>query len=462
MLTSRTRSSLGLAAFATTAALVLTGCSGEAAGEPQKPEAVDTAAPVTITIGEKPTSDQEAALKALDDQVAKFQDLYPNITVKTEETRYDASTFGPLLVGGTAPTTVGIPFTDMNALIERGQAADITDYIEKGSILSGLNPTLQDVVTQDGRQYGVVRQAYSMALIYNRALYTQAGLDPDKVPTTWEGILQNAQTITEKTGKTGFIIPTTGNQGGWLLTTMSYANGSLVEKTEGEKTEVTIDTDAMAASLQFLHDLRWKANAAGANFLLGGDDIRNELGAGNIGQTINGGSIYGDLVINRGMDGADVGIAPLPQGSDGLGALGGGTIQWFNPKATPEELAAALKWTEFQWMNKYVDEEAAVSAAQAVKADNRPVGAPELPLIDEASYETYLGWIKDEINVDRGAYAAYLDSTLAVLPEPAAKAQELYAALDPIVQAVLTDEKADIAKLLTDAQSAVQAIVDAG
>jgi len=46
--------------------------------------------------------------------------------------------------------------------------------------------------------------------------------------------------------------------------------------------------------------------------------------------------------------------------------------------------------------------------------------------------------------------------------EPTAHTQELYAALDPVVQAVLTDKNADIDALLTKANADVQAILDKG
>lgn len=456
----RRKRALGFAAAATIAGLTLAGCAGSA-GPDDAAAAADPDAEVTIVVGEMPTSDQTESLATFHERVKQFEKLYPNITVTGEETRYDPSSFNALLVGGTAPTTLAIPFTDMQSLIERGQAADITDLAKDSEVLSGLNPDLETAVQADGRTYGVVRQAYEMALMYNRTLYEEAGLDPDSPPTDWKGVLENAKTITEKTGKTGFIIPTTSNQGGWLLTAMSYSNGSLVQEVDGEEVTVSIDTPGMKESLQVLHDVRWDAGAAGSNFLLGGDDIRNEFAGGTIAQTVNG-PIFADLIVNRGMPQDDIGIAPMPQGAKGLGTLGGGAIQWFNPKATANELAAALKWTEFYWLKQYFDEDAAVTAAADRAAENKPVGAPELPLVSPEQYETYLGWIEDSINVDRALYEAYLDSDLEVVAEPAIKAQEIYAALDPIVQAVLTDENADIDQLLADAQTAVQALVDAG
>ena len=43
--------------------------------------------------------------------------------------------------------------------------------------------------------------AYGQALHYNRTLFQQAGLDPDKPPTTWDEIRQDAKQIADKTGK---------------------------------------------------------------------------------------------------------------------------------------------------------------------------------------------------------------------------------------------------------------------
>ena len=49
----------------------------------------------------------------------------------------------------------------------------------------------------------------------------------------------------------------------------------------------------------------------------------------------------------------------------------------------------------------------------------------------------------------------------AAVPEPSKHTQEMYAILDSVVQAVLTDENADIDALLADAQTQVQALIDA-
>jgi hypothetical protein len=49
-----------------------------------------------------------------------------------------------------------------------------------------------------------------------------------------------------------------------------------------------------------------------------------------------------------------------------------------------------------------------------------------------------------------------------IVTEPTVETQKLYAALDPVVQAVLTDKNADIDALLAAANKQVQDILDAG
>jgi multiple sugar transport system substrate-binding protein len=49
-----------------------------------------------------------------------------------------------------------------------------------------------------------------------------------------------------------------------------------------------------------------------------------------------------------------------------------------------------------------------------------------------------------------------------MVPEPASHTQELYAALDSVVQAVLTKQNADVGALLAKANDDVQRIIDKG
>jgi hypothetical protein len=130
-----------------------------------------------------------------------------------------------------------------------------------------------------------------------------------------------------------------------------------------------------------------------------------------------------------------------------------------SPKATTEQKQAAIKWIEFYYLAKYQDQDKAVTTAKASAADNQPVGVPGLPVLSKEQQAKYDGWIKPYVNVPVENFAPYVKvaADQKIIPEPASHAQEVYAALDPVVQAVLTDQNADIDALLSKAADAVQA-----
>ena len=86
-----------------------------------------------------------------------------------------------------------------------------------------------------------------------------------------------------------------------------------------------------------------------------------------------------------------------------------------------------------------------------------------MPIFDQATLEQSQEWIKDYINVPLDQMTGFTSGIFEqpLVPEPSQHTQEMYAILDTVVQAVLTDENADIDALLTDAQSQVQALIDA-
>ena len=162
----------------------------------------DANAPVTITVaGLLPTAD-DAAKQQLADRVTAFEAKYPNITVEAEDYEWKNSTFTTQLAGGTLPNVFEIPLTDGKTLIENGQLADIDQYVKALPYGSDFNPKLiANGQGADGKIYAVpAKSIYAVALHYNRNLFKQAGLDPDKPPTTWDEVRADAKQIHDKTG----------------------------------------------------------------------------------------------------------------------------------------------------------------------------------------------------------------------------------------------------------------------
>lgn len=462
MIRSRSRTALFGTATVLAAVNLLAACSSSGGGAAVS-ATYDPKAPVTITVGDEPPTSEAPQRAAFLANVKQFETLNPNITVNATETQWSPQTYQAMLAGGTMPTTLIVPLTEIQSLAERGQVLDLAAYTKNDKVVSAINPTLTKQTTHNGDLYGVPVGAFTMALIYDRALYTAAGLDPDKPPTTWAQVEQNAVTIHQKTGKAGFLIPTVNNFGGFVLTAMSYGNGGALEKTSGSTVTSTIDSAPVQAALQFLHDVRWKDGAFGSNYLLDPDSALKEVVTGSAGQAILAGDRYGEAVFNDQANPDDVGIAPLPQSADGIGTLAGGNISVVSPKASAAQAAAALKWIDFEYLTMYTDKDAAIAAAKASKASGQPVGAPTVPLFDAKTQAQYLEYIKDYIDVPRDHFTAYLNSvdTLPMVLEPTVAAQQIYAMLDSTVQAVLTNQGTDISALLQQNQSQATSLINA-
>ena len=169
------------------------------------------------------------------------------------------------------------------------------------------------------------------------------------------------------------------------------------------------------------------------------------------------------MVQNNNLNPADYGVTTIPLASDpNAGVLGGGTLAAVNVATDEDERDAAVNWIDFYYMNKLNTQEGAVADAKALAANKQPVGVPALPIFDKATYDESQTWIKDYINVPTEQMTSFTNGIFnqPLVNEPTKNTQDLYAALDPVVQAVLTDQNADIDALLEAANTQVQTILD--
>jgi multiple sugar transport system substrate-binding protein len=420
---------------------------------------------VAITIASLIPGSSDDAFKAFNQRVKDFEKANPNIIVKPVEYQWTGPTFSAQLAAGTLPTVFNVPFTDSQSLANAGQLADVTKDVKALPYADKFNKSLLAVAENDkGDIFGIPYGPYAYGLSYNRDLFTQAGLDPDKPPTTWDEVRTDAKQISDKLGIAGFMVFTSGNTGGWALTEQTYSRGGRMETTDGSgKTTVTADNDATVAALKFLQDMRWTDNSLGSNFNLDWSGMNQYFGSGQTAMYPSGSDVLTSLVQQNGVDPKDYGLATVPTEGDGSGVLSGGNVAVVSATASDAEKAAGVKWIDFYYMQKLLDKDAAVADAKALIANKQPVGVPQLPIFDKAQLDTSLGWIDSYINVPKSNVAPFQDGIFdqTIIAEPNKHTQELYAALDAVVQAVLTDQNADINGLLKGVNTQIQALIDA-
>ncbi|MGI5236630.1 ABC transporter substrate-binding protein [Dactylosporangium sp. CA-139066] len=458
----KSRTTLAIAivgALALGSTLGACGSSDDKAGGSES-TTLDPNTKVTLNVvGLLPGAKPEAQ-KALADEVTDFQKENPNITVKTHDYEWKATTFAADLAGGTLPTVFEIPFTDGKTLIANQQVSDMQAYLSQLSYASNFNKNLlQYGQGPDGHIYAIpAKSIYAVGLHYNRDLFTQAGLDPNKPPTTWDEVRTDAKAIADKTGQAGFAQMSKDGTGGWQLTVDTYARGGRVE--DGKK--ATLTNDGTKAALQFLKDLRWTDNSMGANFNYDWSGINQAFAAGKIGMYTSGQDVYTSLVQTNNINPKTYGLTMIPLTGGDSGVLGGGTMAAVSVKASNVEKAAAVKWIDYHYLRKYTNQDAAKKNAEIMVASKQPVGTPELPIFSQQQYQQYQDWIKSYVNVPLDQMTTFTGKVFdaKLVNEPAIATQDVYKSLDTVVQAVLTDKNANIDQLLTDANTKAQRAID--
>ncbi|MFK4114538.1 extracellular solute-binding protein [Microbacterium sp. NPDC006705] len=448
-MTKRFRSVAAAIAVGGLSVAALAGCSSDASAPAD--------GTVTIEIGDRPTADRPEDRAYFDERVAAFEKANPDIDLQPVETGYDASTFQALAAGGSLPDVMSVPLTEPQGLIKRNQAADITDALESEGLLDALNPTILALTkNSEDRVFAIPTNAYSFGLVYNRDLFAQAGLDPENPPKTWDEVREAAKKISDATDAAGFSVLTTANTGGWQFTGMTYSFGGTVENEDGSK--ATFDDTPSTDALDLLQTMRWEDGTLPENTLYDVQSQGQDFAAGKIGMILGASDSYYNVVQNLKLPAEQFGIGGMPQSSGTQGTLSGGTVQVVNPNASDAEKAAAVKWVEFFYLQRFLDEDTAVDDARASNEAGSVTGLPGLPVVNADQYSEYFTWIADYINVPSENFAPYLEASadIPIVPEPVNNAQEVYGALDTVVQTVLTDKGADIPALLSTAQSDVQ------
>lgn len=459
------RSPRKIAALATAGALTV-GLLAACSNDTPEDEGTGDGGQVSITVaGLLPTAD-DAAKQQLADRVAAFEDEYPDIDIETVDYEWLASTFTTQLAGGTLPNVFEIPLTDGKTLIENGQLADIDELVRALPYGDQFNEQLISNGTgDDGKIYAVpAKSIYGVELHYNRNLFEQAGLDPDQPPTTWDEVREYAKKIHDATGVAGYATMALDNSGGWQLAAGANSRGGVIETFDGETYTATLDDPAVKEHLEFIQALRWEDNSLLARADLGWGEINAAFAGGELAMYTSGSDVYNSLVESNGVTSDwGYGLTAIPT-ENGGGALTGGTLAAVTKDSTEAEKDAAVKWIDWWYLSKLQDQDQAVADAKTRAEADPPqaVGTPVLPIFSKELYDQNLEWIKDYINVPLENMTGYTDVMFdqTLVPEASASVQDLYGQLFPVVQAVITDENADIDALLETANAAGQAKID--
>jgi multiple sugar transport system substrate-binding protein len=229
------------------------------------------------------------------------------------------------IASGDVPDLMGLDLIYGPQFEAAGQLVDITDYFKDDETLKTASPGHMTVATYDGRLYGVPLYADVSALFYNKDLFRQAGLDPDKPPTSLAEIREYADKITALGGDVkGYFLP--GSCAGCNIFTVGplmWASGATIEpNADGEP----LVGDGVKEVLQWARDMVQAGNVHDDARAENGETFHLRFGSGKVGM-MGTGNFNITLAREQNPD-MDFGIALLPGVEPGSAAsfIGGDLV----------------------------------------------------------------------------------------------------------------------------------------
>jgi sn-glycerol 3-phosphate transport system substrate-binding protein len=285
--------------------------------------------------------------KLIDTYAADFEKENPNIKVRPiyagtyQETIVKALTAHK---SGTPPVTSVLLSTDMFTLIDEDAIVPFDDFIRTDADrewLKGFFPAFMENSQTGGKTWGIPFQRSTVVLYWNKELFREAGLDPEKPPQNWAEQVEFAQKLTKRDAsgavtQWGIQIPSSGFPY-WLFQGLSTQAGAILANPAGNRTDFS--NPGVLEALQYWIDLAQKHRVHPPGIVEWGTTPRDffERKVAMMWTTT------GNLTNVRANARFPFGVAMLPAGKRRGSPTGGGNF-YISKKATRAQQEAAFRF----------------------------------------------------------------------------------------------------------------------
>lgn len=239
---TRTRRLVGIAASVAVAALALAGCS-------QSSQAPSNSKPDNGTQLTMWARDADGNIaKTL---VAEYNKSHKNqIKLTVVPSNSYQTKVGAAAGSNGLPDLLASDVVYSPNYVKQGLFQDITSKVKALPFYDNLSHAHTEAASQGGKIYGTPFVVDSSLIMYNKDLFTKAGLDPDQGPKSFDDIYNDAKAIRDKVGGDtyGFYFP--GNCAGCdAYTMLPYLAAAKEPLFTDDGTKAQVDTDAMKSTL---------------------------------------------------------------------------------------------------------------------------------------------------------------------------------------------------------------------
>ncbi len=289
--------------------------------------------------------------KVIDGYAAAFSKENPDVKV----TPVYAGTYQDTLVkvltahkSGTPPTLSVLLSTDTFTLIDEEAVVPIDGFLksaEDKAWLKDFFPAFMLNSQAGGQTWGIPFQRSTIVLYWNKDLFRQAGLDPERAPATWAEHAAFAERLTRRDGTTtqwGTQIPSSGF-GYWMLQALAIEAGDVLASQDGDRT--SFDKPGVVEALQYWVDLSQTKKVHPPGIVEWGTTPKDFFER----KTAMMWTTTGNLTNVRTNAKFDFGVAMLPAQKRRGSPTGGGNFT-ISKRATPAQQEAAFRFA--RWMTQ--------------------------------------------------------------------------------------------------------------
>lgn len=285
--------------------------------------------------------------KSFEALVQEFNQAHPAIQI---EPSYGGTLFTmreklvAAIAARSAPDIAQIDQFWSSELADAGAIVSLDDFLANDPALNRADiwDKAWQTASYQGKLWSMPFALSNIALYYNKALFQQAGLDPNQPPATWEMLAAAARQLTldaDKNGapeQWGLTVPLKANEGNvyyWLA--FLWQNNGAIFSADGKA--VRFDDAAGVEALQFWVDLAKKDHALALT------PPDNGFEEGKVGMTIASTARLAALLKALGPD--NLGMAPLPAHKQAATGVGGANLAILS--GARDQQAA---WEFIRWM----------------------------------------------------------------------------------------------------------------
>jgi multiple sugar transport system substrate-binding protein len=289
----------------------------------------------------------ETRVQAMDQLIANFEAANPDITVK--HTTFPYADYQTRVVAakaaGQGPDVVQLFYGWLDNFVAGELVQPLSQEMFPHDQIEAEFFPIVTAMKRGGEYYGLPTAVRSLALFYNKALFEEAGLDPENPPGTIAEMVAAAEATTKRDGggnitSAGMTLDMAGQDHQWWREVLVRQHGG--SPYNEDYTQVTYNDEAGAAALKFYTDLQLVQKVGQAGFM---DEGQAAFRAGLAAMTIDGTFRLGAF---SSIDTFEWAVTELPANAEGVRSnYASYFANAIGASAQGEELAAAEKFLQY-------------------------------------------------------------------------------------------------------------------